>query len=80
MKQLLNFLKPHLLTSFILFLAGSQAYAQVQPGIPKPRGPVDLSDTSNLVIFIILPILVIIGYFFWRKAMKKRKEEEDKQQ
>ncbi|MDN3690681.1 hypothetical protein [Cyclobacterium jeungdonense] len=80
MKRSPKFLKFSFFATLLSFIAGLQSYAQMQPGIPKPRGPVDLSDTSNLVIFIILPILVIIGYFFWRKAMKKRKEEEDNQQ
>jgi hypothetical protein len=55
--------------------------AQMQPDIPKPRGPVDLSDPVNVVIFIVLPLIVIIAFFFWRNAMKKkRKEEEEKKE
>ena len=67
------------LLSVILIFVGEFlphfTFAQKQPGIPKPRGPVDLSETANIVMFIILPALVIIGYFFWRSAMKKRREK-----
>jgi hypothetical protein len=52
-------------------------YAQTQPDIPKPRGPVDLSDTTNAVIFIVIPILIFIFYLIWRREMKKRKEREE---
>lgn len=60
---------------FLGALLTQQTYGQKNPDIPRPRGPVDLSDTANLVMFIILPVLVIIGFFFWRNAVKKRKEE-----
>ncbi len=53
---------------------------QMQPDIPKPRGPVDLSDPVNVIIFIVLPIIVIIGFLFWRSAVKKKKKEEEEQQ
>jgi uncharacterized membrane protein len=52
-------------------------YAQNQPDIPKPRGPVDLSDPTNVVIFIVIPILIFIFYLIWRREMKKRKEREE---
>jgi len=64
-----------LLTFIFIFFGTFLSYGQKQPGIPRPRGPVDLSETVNIVMFIILPALVIIGFFFWRNAMKKRKEE-----
>jgi RsiW-degrading membrane proteinase PrsW (M82 family) len=50
-------------------------FAQMQPDIPQPRGPVNLRETSNLVLFIILPALVLIGYFFWRRATKRRENK-----
>jgi predicted tellurium resistance membrane protein TerC len=52
-------------------------FAQNQPDIPKPRGPVDLSDPANVVIFIVIPILIFIFYLIWRREMKKRKEREE---
>lgn len=66
-----------LLVSFIalIWMAIGQVFAQMQPDIPQPRGPVDLSETANLIIFIILPALVVIGYLFWRRAMKRRRDE-----
>lgn len=71
---------PNLLTilvSISLWMMYTHAsFAQKQPGIPRPRGPVDLSETANLIMFIILPALVIVGYFFWRSAYKKRKNRE----
>lgn len=62
----------------ILFMASLvYAFGQKQQGIPQPRGPIDLNDTSNIVIFIVLPIIVIILYFVWKRATKKRKEKAD---
>lgn len=66
-----------ILTFTFIFFETFLSYGQKQPGIPKPRGPVDLSETVNLVMFIILPALVVIGYFFWRNAMKKREKEKE---
>ncbi|SHM78563.1 hypothetical protein SAMN04488057_103319 [Cyclobacterium lianum] len=70
-------MKPILLGTLLILLNSLQVAAQKQPGIPQPRGPVDLSDTSNLVIFVILPIVVLVLFFLWRRAMKKRKAEEN---
>ena len=70
-------LKQTFLTAFLFMASFVYAFGQKQPGIPQPRGPVDLSDTSNIVIFIVLPIIVIILYFVWRRATKKRKEKAD---
>jgi phosphotransferase system glucose/maltose/N-acetylglucosamine-specific IIC component len=53
------------------------SYSQKQPGIPMPRGPVDLSETSNLVIFIIIPAIIIIAFFIFRKRIKRIKKEKN---
>jgi hypothetical protein len=51
--------------------------AQNQPDIPKPRGPVNLSDTSNLIIFIVLPLVIILAYLIFRKRIHRIKEEQN---
>ena len=58
---------------FLPFLS----YSQKQPGIPMPRGPVDLSETSNLVIFIIIPAIIIMAFFIFRKRIKRFKKEKN---
>ncbi|WP_114750172.1 hypothetical protein [Pleomorphovibrio marinus] len=71
------------MTHLILILLQAFIYpfvtilGQMQPDIPKPRGPVDLSDPVNVVIFILLPLIVIIAFLFWRKAMQKKRQEEE---
>ncbi|WP_375583273.1 hypothetical protein [Cyclobacterium xiamenense] len=67
------------LTGLFSLLTYAPALAQMQPDIPQPRGPVDLSDTSNLVIFIILPAIIIVLIFFWRRAVKKRNAEREQE-
>ena len=66
-----------MLTLCLLSIFPNGLMAQIQEGLPKPTDQIDLSDTSDLVIFIILPILVLILYLFWRKSIKKRKNKGD---
>ena len=65
------------LTVFILCTLPFSGMAQIQRGIPKPTDPIDLSKTSDLVIFIVLPALVIVLIFFWRRAIKKRNQNRN---
>tara|TARA_R110002074_G_scaffold70305_1_gene163283 strand:- start:1466 stop:1735 length:270 start_codon:yes stop_codon:yes gene_type:complete len=68
-----NFLQRLALTFFALI--PFPLLAQIQKGLPKPTDPVDPSKTSDLVIFIILPIVVLILFFFWRRAKKNRRDQ-----
>ncbi len=52
------------------------AYSQNQPGLPKPTGPVDLSDTSDLIIFVIIPAVILILFLIFRKRIIKIKREK----
>ena len=65
------------LLAIILMIPG-KSYAQYQEGIPKPSGPVDLSETSNQIIFIAIPLVILILYLIFRKRIKKIKEEKRK--
>jgi hypothetical protein len=62
----------------IILMIPSITYAQYQEGIPKPSGPVDLTKTSNIVIFIALPLIILIVYLIFRKRIKRIKEEKRK--
>jgi uncharacterized BrkB/YihY/UPF0761 family membrane protein len=65
---------------FFLFTLSFSTMAQVQRGLPKPSDPIDLSKTSDLVIFVLLPALVIIFIFLWRRAIKKRKQNRNNEE
>lgn len=65
------------LTFLITVFLAVSGHAQNQPDIPKPRGPVDLSDTSNLIIFIVIPLIILIVYLVYRKRIKKVREERE---
>jgi ABC-type multidrug transport system fused ATPase/permease subunit len=81
MKNTLN-----IIFTIIAFILDIPAIAQRQQNIPKPSDPLDLSDTSTLVIFILIPLVILISYFIFRKRIQrrrqerfeKRKEEKDK--
>lgn len=61
----------------IILLIPGMSYAQYQEGIPKPSGPVDLSETSNQILFIAIPLFILILYLIFRKRIKKIKKEKN---
>jgi hypothetical protein len=60
----------------LFFFLPLLVHSQNQPGIPKPSGPVDLNDTSDLVIYIIIPAIILILFLVFRKRIFKIKEEK----
>jgi hypothetical protein len=60
----------------ICLLLPSMSYAQYQENIPKPSGPVDLSKTSNVVIFIVIPVIILVLYLIFRRRIGKVKKEK----
>lgn len=67
----MKFLK-YLVASF-LSLLGLSLYSQIPTEVPKPQdnSPVDFSEPTNIIIFIVLPLLVVVFVIIWRN--KKRK-------
>lgn len=66
-----------LVVSFFYTLFSPSVIGQVPQGIPKDNGPIDFSSTSNIVVYIVLPILVVLIFVFWRMATKKKRQEEE---
>lgn len=74
-KALKYFTVSNLLIVICLLIPG-MSYAQYQEGIPKPSGPVDLSKTSNVVIFIVIPVIILVLYLIFRRRIGKVKKEK----
>lgn len=68
---------PLLVLAFFYIFFSPRVCAQVPQGIPKETGPIDFSSPANVVIYIVLPIIIIIGIFIWRAAVKRRKKENE---
>ncbi|MCH7412099.1 hypothetical protein MM213_01280 [Belliella sp. R4-6] len=77
-KKYLNKLLGYLI---LILMISFDSNAQNQPNIPKPSGPIDFSKTSNIVIFIIIPIIIILAFLIFRKRiMKVKKEIKDRKE
>lgn len=61
-----------IITSFLLLL---KANAQIPKEVPHPddNKPLDLSNPSEVIIYIIIPLLFIVLFFIWRNKRKKNK-------
>jgi hypothetical protein len=44
---------------------------QIPQDIPNQSTPIDLTSPTDVMLYIILPILMIILYLFWRKRKNK---------
>ena len=66
-----------LLVSFFYTLFSPSVIGQVPQGIPKDNGPIDFSSTSNIIVYIVLPLVTVAIFIFWRMANKKKRKEEE---
>ncbi|UPQ78159.1 adenylosuccinate synthetase [Flavobacterium azooxidireducens] len=58
---------------FILLISGF-VFAQKPSEIPGDTGKVELTETSDIIIYILIPIIIIILYFVWKKRKKNGSE------
>lgn len=58
---------------FILLISGF-VFAQKPSEIPGDMGKVELTETSDVIIYILIPIIIIILYFVWKKRKKNGSE------
>jgi len=62
---------------FAFLLTTGLSYSQIPQNTPKPTGPIDLSRTSNVVIFIVIPVVILIIYLIFRRRIIKVKKEKN---
>jgi heme/copper-type cytochrome/quinol oxidase subunit 2 len=48
---------------------------QLPIGTPNPddNKPIDFTNTFDVIVYIILPVVIIILYILWRKQKKDKK-------
>jgi uncharacterized BrkB/YihY/UPF0761 family membrane protein len=66
-----------LLVSFFYTLFSPSVIGQVPQGIPKDNGPIDLSSTSNIIVYVVLPLVVVAIFVIWRIANRRKRREEE---
>ncbi|SDB37142.1 hypothetical protein SAMN03097699_0960 [Flavobacteriaceae bacterium MAR_2010_188] len=46
---------------------------QLPPGTRNPddNKPIDFTSPFDVIVYIVLPILLIIGYYLWKKNSRK---------
>lgn len=62
----------NILVPIIALFYGFNLWAQKPTEYPKPsEKPVDLSNTADIVIYIVLPIIAVLLYLLYRRNKKK---------
>ncbi|WP_373494970.1 hypothetical protein [Aquiflexum sp.] len=76
--------KPHIKINFAfgyfllaLLFTPFLSYSQKQQDIPRPRGPIDFSETSNIVIYLVIPAIIIITFLILRKTLSGKVEDKE---
>ncbi|RXG11535.1 hypothetical protein DSM03_11229 [Leeuwenhoekiella aestuarii] len=41
---------------------------------PDDNLPVDFNDPFDVIVFVILPIILIVGYILWKRKRNNRKD------
>lgn len=58
----------------LILLISGFALAQKPSEIPGDTGKVELTETSDVIIYILIPIIIIILYIVWKKRKKNGSE------
>lgn len=61
-------------TGITILLLSGLLFAQQPGGIPSDTGTIDMRDTSDLIIYVVIPIALVILYLVWRKRKKNDTE------
>ncbi len=73
MKRIFFFLSLQL-TMISAFVMG-----QRPTSIPRDDGPLRLDSLTNIIFYILIPLIIIFIYYLWRRKMKKEAEERQKE-
>lgn len=68
--------------TIITVLSALLVYAQIPTEVPKPQDnrAVDFSDPTELIIFIVLPLIAVVLFIIWRGKKRKDSAAADEEQ
>lgn len=76
MRKIIRYISSASSFLFAFLLIPYISYSQIPQNIPKPTGPIDFSDTSNQVIFVAIPAVIILAFLIFRNRIKKVKQKK----
>ncbi|HZK08891.1 MAG TPA: hypothetical protein VFC92_11905 [Bacteroidales bacterium] len=78
-KRILHKNLPVLLTAIFFTIFAASTLGQLPTNIPSPKAePVDFfGSTTNIVLYLVIPIVVIVLFIIWRRRISKGKTDED---
>ncbi|PZX55339.1 hypothetical protein LV84_02477 [Algoriphagus ratkowskyi] len=62
-----------LLLAFLL--SPGISYSQIPQNTPQPTGPIDFSETSNVIIYVVIPGVILIVFLIFRKRILRAMQE-----
>ncbi len=68
--------KTLLLLHLVLISAPAMLWAQRPTNVPYDTEPVRFFESwSNIIIYIIIPIIVVLIYYLWRRKINKENNQ-----
>ena len=69
-----------LILTIVFLFSLSAARAQIPEGVPHPddNTPIDFSSWPDIIIYIILPAVLVIGYIFLVNYRRRKRREEER--
>lgn len=73
------FCRKTLLSGVLFLFVWIQSSAQIPEGVPQPgkNTKLDLTSTTNIILYIVIPVLLIGGYLIMRNRRRKRNKRKD---
>ncbi len=67
--------------SFILTMISAFALGQRPSSVPHDNEPVRFFESlTNIIFYIIIPLIIVFIYYLWRRRMAKEAEKERQEQ
>ncbi|GGD16007.1 adenylosuccinate synthetase [Flavobacterium orientale] len=63
--------------TILSILFATLLFAQRPSGIPGDTGTISLSSKSDVIIYIIIPIVIIVLYLVWKRTKKNDNSSEN---
>lgn len=66
-------------TGLIFIMFWFQANAQIPEGVPQPgrNTKLDLTSPTNIILYVVIPILLVSLYFYLRYLKRKRNRRNE---